>query len=104
MSPLQLFTAGVLLNINSGHSGIEGILNETNIENYGIDVEDALPVDDEDYQVNIPRIEIDLTAEQKRYLEANCDPLAGNGDEAFQQCKQILHRLLGVQNLHEHEN
>ena len=90
MSPLQLFTAGVLENIYSVYSGIDGILNANNINDYGVDLHGPLPVDDDDYQVSVPATELELTYEQTNFLENHCDPLAGDGKDTFLHCLQIL--------------
>ena len=90
MTPLPLFTDGTLLNINSDYSGIEGILSESDLLNYGIDT-DTLLVEDEDYQINVPEVVTDLTAEQRIYLEANCNSLIGNGQDRYIECVQVLY-------------
>ena len=91
--PLQLFTAGVLLNINSEFSGIEGVLNESDFIDYGIDGDEELPVDEDDYQVNVPPVEMDLTDEERNYIEVNCNPLEGDGKERFMECVQLLTQI-----------
>ena len=93
MTLLQLFTAGTLLNINSDYSGIEGILSESDLLNFGIDT-DTLLVEDKGYQINVPEVAIDLTGEQGNYLEANCNPLIGNGQDRYIECVQVLSQLI----------
>ena len=76
LSPLQLYTEGLLRNINSGHS--------TNIgADYGVDSEGPFPVEDEDYQVAVPEININLTDEQNEQLCNSYDPLQNDGSQRF---------------------
>ena len=90
MTPLQLFAAGTLLNINYDYSGIEGILSESYLLNYGIDT-DTLLVEDEDYQINVPDVATDLSTEQIIYLEANCNLLIGNGTgQIYRMCSSAI--------------
>ena len=59
LSPLQLYTEELLRNINSGHP--------TNIgTDYGVDSEGPFPVEDEDYQVVVPEININLSDAQMK--------------------------------------
>ena len=49
MSPLQMWEMGMLENINSGNDA----LSSTEIEEFGLDPESVLAVEDEDYQVQV---------------------------------------------------
>ena len=68
---MAAFTAGILLNINSDYSGIEGVFSESNLINFGVDIDTQLSIEDENYQVSVPRVDVDLTDEQRTSLEAN---------------------------------
>ena len=63
-SPLQLFMKGVLENLNSNYSGIDSFLHEEELQVYGVDYNSEMNVQDRDYQVTVPRIDIDLSNEQ----------------------------------------
>ena len=76
----------MLCNINSGHP--------TNIgTGCGVDSEGPSPVEDEDYQVAVPEININLTDEQNKQLCNSCDPLQNDGNcgkNIFAHCKDLL--------------
>ena len=86
LSPLQLYTEGLIRNINSGHP--------TNIgTDYGVDSDGPFPVEDEDYQVAVPEININLSDAQNEHLCNSCDPLQDDGNSGkniFAQCKDLL--------------
>ena len=70
---MQLYTEELLRNINSGHP--------TNIgTDYGVDSEGPFPVEDEDYQVAVPEININLSDAQNEHLCNSCDPLQDDGN------------------------
>lgn len=54
MSPLQLFTSGILENMHSGYSGVGSVLNAEELYHYGFDPEGPFALE-EDYQVTVPR-------------------------------------------------
>ena len=58
-SPVQLWTSGMLLNINSNHTA----LTEGEIEQYGFDPQGLVDVSDDDYQVHLdpPAFEVSET-------------------------------------------
>ena len=95
MSPLQLFTAGILENMHSGHSGVESVLNPEELHYYGFDPEGPFPIE-EDYEVTVPRV-LTLTENQESHLLVNCDPQAGDGRDAYVLCLNILHTQYGLQ-------
>lgn len=64
MSPLQLWTSGMLQNINSQHTA----LTEDEMGQYGIDTDESVTVSDEDYQVHIDPPTFMLTEEQRMQL------------------------------------
>lgn len=73
LSPLQLCTEGLLRNVNSGHP--------TDIGNdFEVDPEDPFPIDDEDYQVAVPEINIQISHAQRAYLDNHCNPLKDDGN------------------------
>ena len=64
MSPLQLWTSGMLQNINSQHTA----LTVDEMEQYGVDPNESVTVSDEDYQVHIDPPTFALTEEQRMQL------------------------------------
>ena len=69
----QLYTEGLLRNINSGHP--------TNIgTDYGVDSEGPFPAEDEDYQVAVLEININLSDAQNEHLYNSCHPLQDDGN------------------------
>ena len=64
MSPLQLWTSGMLQNINSQHTA----LTVDEMEQYGVDPDESVTVSDEDYQVHIDPPTFALTEEQRMQL------------------------------------
>jgi len=64
MSPLQLWTSGMLQNINSQHTA----LTEDEMGQYGIDTDESVSVSDEDYQVHIDPPTFMLTEEKRMQL------------------------------------
>ena len=58
LSPLQIFTSGILENIHSGYPGVDSFLNPKEIPLYGFDPGDPFPLDDNDYQVSIPAVDV----------------------------------------------
>ena len=64
MSPLQLWTSGMLQNINSQHTA----LTEDEMGKYGIDTDESVSVSDEDYQVHLDPPTFMLTEEQRMQL------------------------------------
>lgn len=86
LSPLQLYTEGLLRNVNSGHP--------TDIGNdFGVDPEGPFPIDNEDYQVAVPEINIQISDAQRAYLFNHCNPLQDDGNAGkniFVNCKELL--------------
>ena len=64
ISPLQLWTSGMLQNINSQHTA----LTVDEMEQYGVDPDESATVSDEDYQVHIDPPNFMLTEEQRMQL------------------------------------
>ena len=85
-SPLQLWTSGMLLNINSSHIA----LTEGELEQYGIDPEGLVNVSDEDYQVHVNPPTCELTETQMMQLP---DPLQNDGHQgqhAYLRCIELI--------------
>lgn len=68
LSPLQMYTAGIIQNVDAGYLGLP---QEQNQNFYGIDPDGPFPID-EDYQVHVPEINSDLTDDQIQALRARC--------------------------------
>ena len=76
----QIFATGILENMHSGHSGVESILHPNEIPLHGFDLDGPIPLDDDDYQVSIPAVDVHLTPQQLHILEVSCHPLNDNGN------------------------
>ena len=96
LSPLQLFTKGVLENLNSNLIGIDSFLNsEEELQVFGVDYDSQMNVEDTDYQVTVPRVDIDLTDEQINFIKQNINVTgADNGIVAYLQCVQLTEQML----------
>lgn len=73
-SPVQLWTSGMLLNINSNHTA----LTEGELEQYGFDPEGLVHVSDEDYQVQLDLPAYELTEAQLLQLP---NPMKNDGHQ-----------------------
>ena len=94
-SPLQLFTKGVLENLNSHYSGIDCFLGEEELQVYGVDYDSQMNVEDTDYQVTVPRIGIALTDEQINFIKQNINLTnVDNGIPAYLHCVQLIDQML----------
>lgn len=71
-SPIQLWTSGMLLNLNSNHTA----LTEGEINIYGTDPEGPVNVSDEDYQVHVNPPTYELSEAQQLQLP---DPMENDG-------------------------
>ena len=58
--PIQLWTSGMLLNINTNHTALA----EVELDQYGFDPEGLVNVSEEDYQVHLNPPGYELTEEQ----------------------------------------
>ena len=93
LSPLQIFASGILENIHSGYSGVESILHPNQIPLYGFDPDGPFPLDDDDYQVSIPAVDVQLTPQQLHILEVSCHHLNDDGEHGrtqYLRCIDIL--------------
>ena len=73
-------------NGNSGHPADVG-------NNFEVDPDGLFSIDDNDYQVTVPEINIQLSNTQRAYLCSHCYPLRDYGDSGknlFINCKEIL--------------
>lgn len=93
-SPLQLWTSGMLQNINSHHTA----LTDAELENYGFDPEGLVPVADEDYQVQFDAPTSQLTAAQASQLP---NPLANDGVRGQNVYMQYVEYLMNFQELED---
>ena len=93
LSPLQMYTQGTLQNMYSGHTAVDSILFEADMANYGFDPDGPFPLDDEDYQVSVPAINLSVSEENLMYLNENFNPLTDDGQDGrqtFSNCIQVL--------------
>ena len=92
LSPLQMYAQGTLQNMHSGHTGVDSILSEADMVYYGFDPDSPFPLEDEDYQVSVPAINLDLSEENLCYLNDNCHPLNDglDGRQEYSNCLQII--------------
>ena len=93
LSSLQMYAQGTLQNMHSGHTGVDSILSEVDMAYFGFDPDGPLSLEDKDYQVSVPAINLDLSEENLRYLSDNCHPLNDDGLDGRQEyinCLQIL--------------
>ena len=87
LSPLQMYTQGKLQNMHSGHTAVDSILSEADMANYGFDPDGPFPLDDEDYQVSVPAI--NLSVSEKNLMYPFTDD-GQDGRETFSNCIQML--------------
>ena len=94
-SPIQLFTKGVLENLDSDYTGMDSFLNnEQEIQGYGVD-DDQLPVEETDYQVTIPEINpVGLTEADISFIEQSVNTASTDGVTAYLQCIEIIEEML----------
>lgn len=92
LSPIQLYTMGVLSNANSDHTAITSIL-QNDLPYYGVDIDGPFP-SDTDYQISIPESAgIELSGEQQQFLNSQCNTQGDNGDNGkveYIRCVDIL--------------
>ena len=92
LSPIQLYTSGILENANSDNKAINSIFT-SEPELFGIDPDGPIPISDEDYQVTVPDVEIELTAAQSEALATYCYPLEddnNSGKNVYFRCLSML--------------
>ena len=99
LSPLQIFASGISENMYSGYSGVESILHPNEIPLYGFDPDGPIPLDDDDYQVSIPAVDVRLTPQQLHILEVSCHPLNDDGEHGrtqYLRCMDILRNQFNI--------
>ena len=97
-TPSQLFTAGAL---RLRHMGLVALdFFELINDNYGIDISDALVVnDDDDDRIETPDSTIQLTSEQLSHLQATIDPLSDSDDygiDLYVQTVDMVQQMLST--------
>ena len=90
MSPLQLWTSGMLQNINSQHTA----LTEDEMGQYGIDTDESVTVNDEDYQVHIDPPTFMLTKEQRMQLPDPFENDHNQGVANYLECLECMTTFL----------
>ena len=111
LSPLQIFTSGILENMHSGYSGVESILHPIQIPLYGFDPDGPFPSDDADFQGSILAVDVQLTPQQLHILEVSYHPLNGNDEHdrtqylrCIEKANRNLYRFLSCSMKNSHEN
>lgn len=94
LSPIQLFTKGVLENLNSDYSGIDSFVSEQEMQGYGVDYDNQMNVDETDYQVQVPNINAGLNDNQVSFIEQNVNFAIGDGVTAYLQCIDLIGNML----------
>ena len=91
-SPLQMWEKGMLENLLSGHTALE--LNEADIEQFGVDPDSVLAVEDDDNQVDLSPPSVSLPDSQVAQLPL---PLANdrrNGKALYIQYIEVVSNFL----------
>ncbi|XP_077978536.1 uncharacterized protein LOC144433983 isoform X2 [Glandiceps talaboti] len=88
-SPLQMWEKGMLENMHSGHTA----LTPTEIEEYGVDPEGVLSVEDDDYQVNVFPPAFDLSDEQLNLMPCPLQNDENYGINLFLQCVELVNNF-----------
>lgn len=86
LSPLQMWEKGMLDNMHSGHTA----LSPAEIDEFGVDPEGLVSVEDEDYQVNVSPLSVEVSNE---HLTQMPDPIQNDdnsGITIFKQCVELL--------------
>ena len=101
LTPLQLYTAGMLNNMHSDHTATQYVFGSNDLVLYGFDGEGLLPLEDEDYQISVPPVTVILTGLQIQQLYLECPPLQEDGNGGISQylrCLNLLHSYLASTN------
>ena len=88
-SPLQMWEKGMLENMHSGHTA----LSLTEIDEFGLDPESALLVEENDYQVNVVPPSIHLSDEQLSQMPSPFQDDKDCGINIFKQCVEWIQSL-----------
>ena len=94
LSPIQLFTKGVLENLNSDYSGVDSFVSEQEMQAYGVDYDDEVSDDETNYQVAVPEINTGLNENQILFIEQNFDFDTGDGVTAYLECIDLINDLM----------
>ena len=86
-SPLQMWERGMLENMHSGHTA----LSSEEIEDFGVDLEGVLSVEEEDYQVNVTSPTIELTDQQLTQMPSPLQNDENCGVNIFKQCVELMY-------------
>lgn len=90
-SPLQLWEKGMLENMHSGNTA----LSPAEMDEFGVDPESILPVEEEDYQVNVIPPSIELADEQLTQMPSPLQNDENCGINIFKQCIKFIHSFSG---------
>ena len=94
LSPIQLFTKGVLENLNSDYSGVDSFVSEQEMQAYGVDYDDKASDDDTNYQEAVPEINTGLNENQILFIKQNFDFDTGDGVTAYLGCIDLINDLM----------
>ena len=81
-SPIQLFTKGILENLNSDYCSIDSFASEQDMQTYGVDY-DEMNANETDYEVYVPIINTGLDNNQILFIEQHFDFVTGDGVTAI---------------------
>ena len=85
--------------MHSGYSGVESIPHPNEITLYGFDPDGPFPLDDDDYQVSIPAVDVQLTPQQLHNLEVSCHPLNIDGEHGRTQYLRCIDIIMNQFNI-----
>ncbi|KAK2566945.1 hypothetical protein P5673_008707 [Acropora cervicornis] len=89
-SPLQMWEKGMLDNMHSGYTA----LSPAEIDDFGVDPEGLLPVDEEDYQVNVSPPSIEVSDNHLTQMPCPLQSDENSGVNIFKQCVELLNSFL----------
>ena len=78
LSPIQLYTDGMLENEHSGYAAVASVFDACNGHDYGFDPSAFIPLEEQDYQEVVPDTSVPLSDQQMAFLENHCNPLQEN--------------------------
>ena len=82
-SPLQLWTEGFYRLTNSRSDDDDLLILTENIELYGIDSDGPTPALETNNNVQVPEVDIQLSAEEEEYIVNNFDPLYNDNNHGI---------------------
>lgn len=95
-SPYNLWITGVIEMRNSEHAGISGIMDDLDLQNYGIDPDGPVP-EEESYQVNVPGWQLDVEQLLMGATNMIPDPTIDDGNfgiSLYEQIKTYVEQML----------